>query len=902
MSARDRLSERAYRVLLRAYPRSFRERFESEMLEMLRTRRAAAARRGLGSRAAFWCRTIADMVSSAWHEARQAKRERHRRPLGLVRDITQAWRVLRRSPGLAALVIGLMALTVGATTTIFSVTNAVLLRPLPYGEPDRIVALWEQRPEQRVERSTIGAHEFPVWAANARTFDALAAYTWSGGSVHLVDGGEPVQLLAARVTGRFFDVMDVPPVLGRPIRPHDDVPGAAPVVVLGERLWRERFGGDPSLLGRSIGLNDRPHTVVGVMPERLRFPEAGPGTTAQLWVPIAEPIHLYRGRHYLFAVGRLRPDVDLEQANAELASVSAAIAAELPAFSRGHSARAWPLREDRSGPARPWLLLLLGAAACLVLIGCANVAGLLLARAETRRGEARVRLALGASRLTLARQLLVESLTLAIAGGVAGTAMAVLAARAVPTLVPAEIWALDALPVDWRVLGFALVLSIGTGLVFGIAPIVSSRRATMTGSAMTNRATLAPARSRARHWIVAGQIALALVLTSSAGLLARSLAALHRVDPAYRTEDVLSVDLSLPPSRYRDALQVRAFYDEVAARVGSLPGVTHVAAVDHVPHGGSFQTIAIHVEGRPQPAPGEEPSVRHRVVSAGYFDALGIPIIEGRGFASADARRAVPLIRWYEQQEHPPYVDEPQPMPVAVISDATARTFWPDGALGRRFRLLHSPWITVVGVAASTRADSLTSDPRLEVYLVDSQEPGPAMSLLVAADAPTGLAGDIRRAVWSVDPALPLGRIATLADLLATTWTTPRFSSLLVGGFAGTAVILMVAGVYGLLTFVAAARTPEIGLRMALGATQAAIRGMVLRHVLVMVVAGAAAGLTASLSIGPLLETMLFEVEPTDPVTLVTVVVLLTVVALGAAAVPASRAARVDPSRALRNE
>ncbi len=901
MPPRPHRRDGLFLLFLRLYPRAFRERFGGEMLELFSVRHADAARRGSGARLRFWWRVCRDLLASVWREWRRELPDLPA-PTALRDDVHHAWRAIRRAPALSAAIVGLVALTVGATTTMFSVTDGVLLRPLPYPDPDQLVAIWEQRLDRGLDRNTVGAHEFPVWAERARSFDALAAYTYSGSTVHVSGDGDPAELFAARVTGGFFDVMRVTPLVGRPLTPADDVPGADAVVVLSERTWRDRFGADAGVLGRRISLNDRPHEIVGVMPGVLRFPERGAGNPPDAWVPIAEPIHLYRGRHYLFVIGRLASGVTLEQANGEFASVTAALAEELPEFNKGHAARAWSLADDRTSPARPWLLLLLSASACLTLIGCANVAGLLVARAERRRHESHVRLALGASGARLARQSLVESLTLAVSGGLVGTALAASATRAIPALVPAEVWALDHVPFDGRVLAFSFGLSVITGLTFGVAPVWTAVRGSRARLTIRSRATIGGRHGRLRHALVAGQIALALVLTSSAGLLARSLGELRAVDPSFRTESILSVDLSLPGSRYPDATRVRAFFDEVTERVSRLPGVERAATVNHVPLGGSFDAIGVTIEGRPAAPPGAQPSVRYRVVSTEYFRTLDIPVMMGRDFARSDARRAVPLIRWFPEQPAPEFADAPQPEPVAVVSEAMERAFWPDGAMGKRFRLLHSPWITVVGVVAGTRGDSLLADPRPECYLLDLQEPVATMSLLVAAGSAELMVSPIRRVVQEIDPALPLGRVTTLEGLVAATRQTPRFTSLLVGSFAATALLLMMTGVYGLMAFLAAARTREIGLRVALGATRSSIHRLVYRRALAMVASGGAAGLAGSLAVSPLVGTMLFHVEPTDPLTLATVIAAVAAVSLVAAAAPARRAARVDPVRALHHD
>jgi putative ABC transport system permease protein len=896
------LLERAYRLAVRLHPQPFRRRFADEMIDFMRTRRREAAGRGTAASLAFWTRALIDV-------ARSLGRERARE-LGAVRrvfsgapgNMRDAVRFLRRSPGVSLTIVLLLALTIGAASSVFSVVNAVLLRPLPFHEPDRLALVWEARPQRNIERNVVGGHEFPVWNEQNRTFERMAAIAYSG-TVTLTGAGEPKALTGVKVTSAFFDVMGVRPLIGRGFLPSEDEPGQGQVLVMSEQLWRERFGGDPQVIGRTVVLDERPFEVVGVMDRTFTFPPMVLGAQVDYWAPIAEPIRNYRGRHYLTVVGRLKPGVTIDAAREDMSRVAADLTREFPQLNHGHETRVVPLQGDLVRDSRASLMLLFGSVCCLLLIGCTNVASLLLARGLARHREIAVRLALGGGRLGVARQLLTESLLLALSGAALGVGGTFWIARALPSIVPRDVLAIERIPVDLTVLGFALAASISTGLLFGIAPVLQIRRVALSSVLQQGARTFTGGgHPRLRRLLVAGQVALTLMLVLGAGLLTRGLVALATVDPGYRTQGLLAVDLALPGSRYQGAIRQRQFYLDLMERTAALPGVASVSATNMVPLGGAYSGIGVDVEGAPAPPAGQELTARYRIVSAGYFKTMDIPVVEGRAFAASDARVAVPLLRWFPQQPQPAGFDAPQPAPVAVVNETMARQFWPNASpIGRRFKVVFSPWITVVGVVADTRNESLRDAVRPEIYLHDLQEPQAAMSLLVRTSAdPAPLGPSIRQAIWSIDRNLAITAMRPMEAIVGNTFGLPRLTSWVVGTFAVLALGLMAAGIYGLVAFATVQRMPELGVRIALGADRASVLRMMVRQGLAPALVGVLAGLAGAAGLVRIVDDRIFGVPSVDPLTWIAATLLLTLATLAASVWPAYRASRVDPVSVLR--
>ncbi len=817
----------------------------------------------------------------------------------IVQDTGYAWRRVRRSPALSLTVIALLTLTIGSATTVFSVVNAVLLRPLPFGNPDRIVMVWETRAQ--TAEAVVGRHEYPEWVRSNRTFDAMSPMIYQSG-VHLTDAGDPAVLLGVRVASSFFQVMGVAPAIGRALSAAEDQPGRGDVVVLSDRLWRSRFGGDVSVVGRTIHLNERPVQIVGVMPASFLFPQGPAGVAPDIWTPIAEAIESQVGRHDLFVVGRLRPGVTAAQAQADLSAVATSLEQRYRSDSAGHGTSVIALHAQLVKDVRSSLMVLLGAVGFLLLIGCSNVASLLLARGATRRREVALQVALGATHARLLRSLVIESLLLSMAGAASGVALAVASLTVLRRLVPPGTVPVGTVTLDGTVLTFAMAVSVLTGMVFGVAPAFQAGRAVPADALGQGGRWQAGGRTRVRRGLVIAQVALAVPLVLGAALMARGLVALHAVDPGFVVRDILATDLSVRGKTYASPYRQRDFFEVVEARARQLPGVLHVGSVNNVPLEEGRSGIGIEVEGKTD-QPGQRTSAQYRVATPGYFKTIGVPFVSGRDFSSSDARLALPLIRWYPQQPLPPDFDRPQPIPVAIVNDSMARQFWPDGAVGRRFKVLFSPWITVVGVVRDMRTESLRRATGPEFYLSAAQEPQTSMGLLVrTSSAPTDLAPAIRSTIAGVDPSVPIASMQTLDDIVDQGLGRPRFLSALLGTFAGIALGLMTVGIYGLLAFTMAQRLPEIGVRLALGATRRQIHALVLRDAATMTVVGVGIGLAAALALGRFLADQLYGVTPSDPITLGMATTTVIAVVGVACWLPVRRAGRVDPIVVLRHD
>lgn len=897
------LAEFACRSVLRLYPRSLRAQFGDEMTDFLRTRHRDAARRGLVARLRFWRGVLFDAAQSIWVEHAPAwSRALWYGPAAMRDDVRAAVRVLRHSPGTTTAVVLLMALSLGTATTAFSVVNAVLLRALPFADPARLVMVWESRPDRQIDRNAVAGHEFPEWTTRTRAFAGMAAMAFPG-PMTLTGAGEPAALKTVRVSANFTQVLGVVPALGRTFTAEEDTPGKGQVVLLSDHIWRERFGGDAAIAGRTITLDGKPIQVAGVMPATFAFPTVIANQTPDIWMPIAEPIYLYRGRHYLFVIARLQSGVTIEQAQADMSRVTHDLATELGDLNRGHEANVVSLQTDLVRTSRTSVLLVFGAAACLLLIGCANVAGLLVARGVARRRELALRLALGASTATLLRQLFIEALMLATAGGALGVLGVIVAARAWPALVPHEVLALDRLPVDTTVLVAALAASIATGLLFGVAPALQATRVSMVEA--IGRGGRAPAgreSRRARRVLVTAQIALTLMLVFAAGLVTRTLVALARVDPGFRSDGVLAMDVELPPFAYSTAIRQRQFFDDATARVAALPGVTSVSTTNAIPLGGAYSGIAVDIEGRPAPS-NEERAAHYRVVGAGYFKTMAVRLIEGREFLASDARLAVPLLRWFPQQPQPAGFSQPQPAPVAIVNASMARLFWPgESPLGRRFTALFSPRITVVGVVDDTRNDSLRDAPVPEFYLSSAQEPASSMTLLIRTGGqPLDLAASVRSALRSLDADVPLAPATSMDAIVGRTLGLSRFTSVLVGTFALIALVLLIAGVFGLVAFTTTERLPEIGVRLALGAERGSIFAMLLRDALALAVIGLTLGICGGFLLSRWMSGELYGASPLDPISVAVAIVVVTAAVLAATWLPARRAAGTNAWDVLRS-
>ena len=798
----------------------------------------------------------------------------------LLQDLRYATRRLLKSPGFAAVAVGALALGIGANTAIFSVVNSVLLRPLPYAEPEQLVQLWEARPRQNMPSVEIAPHEFLAWAEQAQSFQRLAAADVA--EYNLTGHFEPERVTGSLVTAGYFPLHGVAPLHGRAFLEEEDRPGANNVVVLGHDLWQRRFGSDPSLVGQTVSLDGVACTVVGVMPRGFPLPYG-----AALARPIAfsGEDRTRPGSHFLNVYGRLKDGVTQAQAEAEMAAVAARVEQSLAGTNVGHQVAVVSLHEQVVGGARTALLILLGAVALVLLIACANVANLLLARAAARRREVAVRAALGASRWRIVRQLLAESLLLSGLSGVLGLLLAVWGVELLIRLDPAGVQRAGEVTLDWRVLFFTLGLSLLTGLLFGLAPALQASKADFVESLKEGgRSGHGLARSRLRGALVVAEVALTLVLLVGAGLLLKSFGQLLAVDPGLDPRGVMTLDLTLPRAKYEEPQRVAAFYERLLQEASAVPGVESAGAVSILPLAGNDSSNFVQIEGREPLPPGQALRAGRRNVSLDYFRALSIPVKRGRAFTQADAEGAPPVL---------------------VINEALARAFFPgEDPVGKRVRTGdRSPWVEVVGVVGDVRHRGLDVDTRPEMFFPHLQTPSRQMTLVVRTSGdPEALAGPLRERVRAIDRDQPVGNVRTMEGWLSESVASRRFSATVLGIFAAVAAGLAALGLYGVVSYSVAQRTHEIGLRVALGARPRDVLRLVIGQGMLLTLIGTAVGVAAALALTRLMSSLLFGVAATDATVFVTVPLLLAGVALLACYFPARRATKVDPMVALRYE
>ena len=814
------------------------------------------------------------------------------------RDLQYALRSLRRRPGFTALTVLTLALGIGATSAIFSVVNGVLLRPLPYDRPHDVMTI-----HTRLEgdpRAGLSLPEYFDIREQARAFSGVAAF--SDGSLTLTGSGTPERLQAGFVTAEAMALLGVPPARGRAFAAAEDLPGRPPVVLLSDGLWRRRFGADPEVIGRTLILDDLPTTVLGVMPPGFQLPAHYAGAGMEIWTLLQlDPAvdRSERGWHWLTVMGRLRPGTDPEGADREVAALMAGMLQRYPnEYDADFGGTASPAAEELVGDIRPVILVLMGAVGLLLLIACANVASLVLARAESRQREIAVRAALGARAGRIVRQLLTESVALAVAGGLLGLLVAMWGIRALVAAAPPTLPRLGAIGIDGWVLAFTAAITLSTGVLFGLAPALQAARPDLSG-ALTEGGRGGSAglgRQRFRRGLVVSQIALALVLVAAAGLLIQSFARMRGVDPGFVPERLLTARVELSPVRYESNEQIRAFYERLVRRLESLPGVRSAAAVKALPMTqlelGDWSFVREGMHSLP-PRPSEWSLAYWQTMSPGYFETMRIPVLRGRGIEATD-RIGAPG--------------------VAVINRTLAAQVWPGGdALGQRILLgggaTDSIWRTVIGIVGDVRHRGLDAAPRPEIYLPHAQFPAgtgtPLRTLrlvLRSKGDPALLTGALRAAVAELDPDLPVVEVQTMEEALGAWAAERRLTMLIVGAFAMLALALGAVGVYGVMAHLVVQRTREIGIRMALGALPREILGLVLSQGAWLAGLGIAAGVVVALAATRLLAGLLVGVEPTDPATFVATAAALAIVAGIASVLPAVRAIRTDPVDALRAE
>jgi predicted permease len=868
-------------------PRRIREEIDEELafhlemraaeLERERALTAGEARReamrqfGDIERTRHYCE---DNDRRAWRETRRAEL------LGeLAQDARYAWRSYRKTPGFTLTAVATLALGIGANTAIFSVVNGVLLNPLPYAGADRLVRIFEQGERGRMPVSPL---DLADWRERSASFSGIAGIV-ERSTVLTGQQLDAEQVSSAQVSANLFSMVATQPLIGRWLAPREDASPAAREVVLSEELWRRRYGGDAGLIGKDILLDRQPYTVVGVLPRGSGYP---PGV--ELWTPLEVPPGLlYPGARlarFMRVLARLRDGVSVEQARADMAGIARQLAAEYPRQNTGVGTDVVALREQMLGDVRTPLLIVMGAVGLVMLIACANVANLLLARGASRETEITIRGALGASRGRLVRQLATESVLLAIVGGAAALLLARWGASELVRMAPSRIPRLDEVRLDGTVLLATLGISIVTGLLFGLIPALQGTRPDPTGALRSGRTGGArtPGR-RLRSALVISEMALSLTLLAGAGLLVRTLANLQQVDPGFRPERLVTFTVSLPEAAYPNEERRRGFERALREELERMPGVSAVATTTGLPLSGASFALPFNVEERLPPAPGEQPVAQLRAVSPSFFATMGIPLVRGRALGASD---------------------RPGSPPVAVINEAAARRFFPgEDPLGKRIRFAYDIFLggEIVGVVADVKQFGLDAETQPEAYLSSEQFPAGEMTAVMrVVSAPEAALTAARARVRALDPALPLTDARTVESLVSDSISQPRFLARLLATFALVAVVLASVGIWGVISYAVGRRTNEIGVRMALGATSDRVMRMVMREGLALTLAGASLGVLGALWATRLMRGLLFEVRPGDPLTLAGGAALLVAVSLLACYLPARRAARVDPLRAMR--
>jgi len=809
----------------------------------------------------------------------------------LLQDIRYSARTLLKHPGFAAVAVLTLALGIGANTAIFSVVENVLLRPLPYPQPGNIVQIWNTYPPQ-VPRGALSPGDYADWRRQNASFSEMGGYAQISQGFNLTGEGEPQRVLGSYASAGLFPMLGIRLAAGRYFLPEEDRAGSSPVVMLSHRLWQSRFGGDPRVVGRTITLDNQGYAVAGVLPadfRLLRWPD--------LWMPVGQfGDDLTEHIHHAFnAVARLKPGVTMAQAQDEMKRLNEQETIKYPDSHKFFGVLVEPMEDSSVAKLRSILLVLSGAVGLVLLIACANIVNLLLVRNSGREREVALRTALGASSWQLSRQLLTESMLLSLAGGALGLFLAVAGLRALMAFVPADLGVLRESGLNGKVLAFTAAVCLATGMICGLLPALRTLRANLAGTLKQgSKGTSGPRRHRTHNALVISEIAMALVPLIGAGLLLRSFQHLLQVDPGFRVDHILTMDVEQAALPFTQAskfsqedwihLQQKQSlqFEQITEQIRALPGVRDAGGIDDLPLSNEFrQASRFVIEGQPVPNAGARPIVQFRTVSLSYFSTVGIPLREGRFFTEDDWK-----------------------IPRAVINETMARRFWPKGdALGKRINLCSLDpkpcWSTIIGVAGNVHQFGLDGEPTFDVYFAGGWTPHVVVR---TATDPVALATAVTGVIHRVDPNLPVTHVTTMDELLTDSISPRRFSAMLVGIFAMLAVVLAAVGIYGVMSYTVSQRTQEIGVRMALGAQTADVRGMILAQTIKLTVLGVAIGLAGAFVVARFLTSLLFGVGTHDPVTFFGVALLLILVAVVAAYVPARRAMRVDPIVALRYE
>ncbi len=803
----------------------------------------------------------------------------------LRRDVRFGLRSLRRSPGFTVVALLCLALGIGANAALFSVLNAVLLRPLSFPEPERLVRVYETWGDKQLPGS-VSVPNYRDWAEQSTVFEALTA--WVGGSRNLQEAGNAERIRTVEATPNLFQMLRARPLRGRLFSPGQDEPGRSQVVVIGETLWRRRFGADPALVGRTIQLDGNPYLVIGILPAELSFPPLSREGIDAWLLRLPNPRIDSRGSHFLAVTGRLKPGASRGQAFAQLKQIAARLAKTYPDQQAGRSVKLMGLRESIVGETpRKALLILLAAVFLVLLIACANVANLLLARAAVRQREMAVRLALGAGRSRLVRQLLVESLVLALGGALLGLLLARWALAALTPLVRVALPVSGGIPLDGRVFLFLLAVAAFSGIAFGLVPALQAARGDVRESLVEGgRTTSGGRQQRFRSGLVVAEIALSLVLLVGAGLLLRGFLKVSGTEPGFVSRGVLTAHVAVPATTRP---VVPRFFRPLLDKVRALPGVRAAALISMIPVQEAWTNASYTVEGRPEPPLPQQPMAEIRMASPSFFNALGIPLLRGRDFTERDGEKGIN---------------------VAIVNEVLVRQQFPgENPLGRRIRMGGDMKLEIIGVVGAVHQAGLDQEPLAEVYLPYAGAEGDYGELLTdaalvvkTAGSPGALAPDLRRAVRAVDPGVPLYKMLTMEQVISDSLASRRLNLWLLALFAGIALALSAAGLYGVISYLVAQRTREIGMRMALGAQARDVIRLVMRQGSRLTLVGIAVGAAGALALTRGLESLLDGVSAHDPLTFLSIAILLAAVALFASWLPARRAARVQPIVAIRNE
>lgn len=810
---------------------------------------------------------------------------------GLWQDLRYALRTFGNSLGSTLVAIAVLSLGIGANAAIFSVTSAVLFRTLPYRDSQNLVYLWENNLSKALGYWRLSASDLKEYQTQTQALGQIAAMRFQSSAITV--GELPERIETAAVSPNIFEVLGMKPVLGRTFDANEDQPGKNHVAILSAGLWQRRFGSDPNILGKSFVLDGGSFTVIGIAPPQFRLP----GSDSELWIPYTpDPkdfLPTNRGVHVFQVIARLKPGVSREQAQSELRIVADRLAREYPNFNAGFTVDLVPLREQLTGNVRPTLWILIAAVIAILLIACVNVAHLLLARAGTREKEIAVRTALGANPSRLIRQLLTESVLLALIAGIIGLLIAYWGTFLLAKLAPPGLLQTTEIPIDWRVLTFTLGVSIITGLAFGLVPALSSARSNLNLVLRSGGrgGTAGRTRSRVRDILMVCEVASSAALLIGAGLLIRSLVHLQDVNPGFRTDHLLTMRLSLPSARY-SGLNIGLFYERLLQRVNEIPGVQTAGVSRFLPLSGKDISLNFEIEGQPHLSDADQPRAYFRTASGGYFAALGIPLIGGRVFEESD------------NQQTPK---------VAIINETAAKRYWPgENPIGRRILsgLDDAQWSTIIGVVGDVKHLGLDTRTEPETYYHYLQIPPDKMTLAEGTVAlvvrtssdPTAITSSVREQLRSLDPGLPVFNVETMRDVVYGSVAQPRFRTFLIGMFAALALVLAALGLYGVVAYSVSQRTAELGVRLALGAHPADILKLVVSRAAGLAMLGLAIGIAANLALSKLVTRFLFGVSATDPITIGGATFIILLVALAASLIPALRAAKVDPVTALRSE